>query len=61
MNRHLESDPWSDLKLIFKDNTGVKHESNKFKKGDLVIWNLDMSVHLWCNHFRRLIDCVQIC
>ena len=38
--------PESDLRLVLKDDTGVKHESNKFKKGDLVIWNLDMSVHL---------------
>ena len=42
----------SDLKLVFKDDTGVKHESNKFKKDALVIWNLDMFVHLWSNHSR---------
>ena len=39
--------PKSGLKLVFKDDTGVQHKSNKFKKGDLVLWNLDMSVHLW--------------
>jgi hypothetical protein len=39
--------PKSDLELVFKDDAaGVKHKSNKFKKGDLVLWNLDMSVHL---------------
>ena len=53
--------PKSDLKLVFKDDTGVKHRSKKFKKGDLVIWSLDMSVHLRCNHSRRLIDFVQVC
>ena len=42
--------PKSDLKLVFEDDTGIKHESNEFKQGDLVLWNLDMSVHLWCNH-----------
>ena len=44
--------PKSNLKLIFKDDTGVKHESNKFKKGDFVLWDLDMFVHLWCNNSR---------
>ena len=53
--------PKSDLKLVFKDDTGVKHRSKKFKKGDLVVWSLDMSVHLRCNHSRRLIDFVQVC
>ena len=61
MNRHLESDPWSDLKLIFKDNTGVKHKSNKFKYGDLILWDIDMSDHLRCHHSRKLIDFVQVC
>ena len=41
--------PKSDLKLILKDDTGVKHKSNKFKKGDLILWNFDMSVHFRCN------------
>ena len=54
--------PKSDLKLVFKDDTGVKHKSNKFKKGDLVLWNFDMSVvHLRCNRSWRLIDFVQVC
>ena len=44
--------PKSDLKLIIKDDTDVKHKSNKFEKGDLVLWNLDMSAHLWCNRSR---------
>ena len=35
-----------NLRLVLKDDTGGKYESNKFKKGNLVIWNLDMSVHL---------------
>ena len=43
--------PKSDLKLVFKDDTGVEHESKKFKKGVLVLWNFDMSVHLSCNPF----------
>ncbi|KAI9438917.1 hypothetical protein H4582DRAFT_2142025 [Lactarius indigo] len=34
--------PTSDLELIFKDDAGVKHKSAKFKKGDLVHWNLDI-------------------
>ena len=38
--------PRSNLKLVFKSVTGVKHESNKFEEGDLILWNLDMSVHL---------------
>ena len=42
----MERRPKSDLKLVFKDGAGIKHKSNKFKQGDLVIWNLDMSVHL---------------
>ena len=53
--------PKSDLKLVFKDDTGVKYKSNKFKKGDLILWNFDMSVHLRCNRSRRLIDFVQVC
>ena len=40
--------PKSDLKLVIKDDTGVKHKSKKFKKDEPVIWNLNMSVHLWC-------------
>ena len=52
----MKGRPKSDLKLVFKDDTGVKHKSNKFKNGDLVHWNFDMSVHLLCNCFRRLID-----
>jgi hypothetical protein len=55
----IEKRPRSALELVFKDDTGVKHESNQFKKGDLVIWNLDMSVHLRCTHSRRPIDFVQ--
>ena len=42
----MERRPKSDLKLVFKDSIGIKHKSNKFKKGDLVIWNFNMSVHL---------------
>ena len=54
----MKKRPQSDLKLVIKDDTGVKHESTKFKQGELVIWNLDMSVHLRCNCSRRLIDFV---
>ena len=57
----MKKRPKSDLKLVFKDDTGVKHESNKFKKGDLVIWNLDMCVHLRCNYSDRPIKFVQVC
>ena len=53
--------PKFDLKLVFKDDTGVKHESNKFKKDDLILWELDMSVHLRCHHSRRLIESIQVC
>ena len=56
----MKKHPMSDLKLVFKDDTGVKHESNKFKKGDLVLWDLDLSVHLWCNHSRWLIGFAQV-
>ena len=38
--------PRSDLELIFKDDTGVKHKSNKFKKDALVRWNLGMFVRV---------------
>ena len=38
--------PTSDLELTFKDDAGVKHQSNKFKKGVPICWGLDMSVHL---------------
>ena len=37
--------PKSDLKLVFKDDNGVEHKSNKFRNSDLVIWNVDMYVH----------------
>ncbi|KAN0133873.1 hypothetical protein V8E53_008305 [Lactarius tabidus] len=43
--------PKSALELVFKDDTKddarVKHESNKFKKGDLVLWNIDMYVRTY--------------
>jgi hypothetical protein len=32
--------PTSDLEIIFKDEAGVKHKSNKFKEDDLLHWNL---------------------
>ena len=48
----MERRPKSDLKLVFKDDTGVEHESNKFKKGGLVLWDLDMFVHLRSHHSR---------
>ncbi|KAF8269985.1 hypothetical protein EI94DRAFT_869503 [Lactarius quietus] len=47
--------PTSILQLVFKDDAGVKHKSNRFKQGDLVYWNLDMSVHLPCHCSQRLI------
>ena len=57
----MEGRPKNDLELVFKEDTGIKRKSNKFKKGELVIWNLDMSVHLRGNCSRRLIDFVQVC
>ncbi|KAI9457251.1 hypothetical protein BJY52DRAFT_1416883 [Lactarius psammicola] len=36
--------PMSDLELVFKDDAGVKHKSDKFKKGALVHWTLDIYV-----------------
>jgi hypothetical protein len=38
--------PMPVLELVFEDHAGVKHESNKFKQGDPVNWNLDTSVLL---------------
>ena len=57
----MKRPPKSDLKLVFKDDSGVKYMSNIFKEGDLVLWNLDMSVHLWCDHSQRLINFIQVC
>ena len=48
----MERHPESDLKLVFKDDTGAKHKSNKFEKSDLVLWNFDMSVPLLCSRSR---------
>ncbi|KAF8269976.1 hypothetical protein EI94DRAFT_1724025 [Lactarius quietus] len=36
--------PTSVLQLVFKDDAGVKHMSNKFEECDLVYWNLNMYV-----------------
>ena len=49
----MKKRPKSDLKLVFKDDTidtSVEYESKNFKKGNLVIWTIDVSVHLWCDH-----------
>ena len=48
----MEGRPENDLELVFEDDTGVQHKSNTFEKGDLVLWNLDMSVHLWSDRSR---------
>ena len=59
----IESRPTFDLELVFKDDAGVKHKSDKFKKRALVLWNLDMSVHL-SDYFHRpqiLTDSIQLC
>ena len=48
----MEGRPENDLELVFEDDTSVQHKSNTFEKGHLVLWNLDMSVHLWCIHPR---------
>ena len=37
--------PTFDLEIVFKDDAGVKHKSNKFKKDVLVHWDLDMFVY----------------
>ena len=37
--------PTTNLELVFKNEVGSQHKSNKFKEGDLVHWNLDTSVH----------------
>ena len=53
MEGYPETDLEFDLiELDFIDDTGVKHAqgSSRFKKGYLVLWNLDMSVYLPCNH-----------
>ena len=42
--------PRSALILVFKDHAGVEHKSNKFKKGNLVHWNIDVSVHSRRHH-----------
>ena len=57
----MKRPPKSDLKLVFKDDSGVKYMSNIFKEGDLVLWNLDMSVHLRRDHSQRLINFIQVC
>ncbi|KAH9033801.1 hypothetical protein EDB85DRAFT_2274664, partial [Lactarius pseudohatsudake] len=41
--------PTSDLELVFKDDAGVKHQSNKFKKSILVHWNIDIYVRTHTN------------
>ena len=56
----MKGRPESDLQLVFKDDTGVEHQSDSFKKCDIVLWNFDISVHLWCNSSRWLIDFAQI-
>ena len=42
----IKNRPTSDLELTFKDDAGVKHQSNRIKKGVPICWGLDMSVHL---------------
>ncbi|KAF8269998.1 hypothetical protein EI94DRAFT_869857 [Lactarius quietus] len=39
--------PSSILELVFKNDAGVKHKSNRFKQDDLVYWNLDMYVEAY--------------
>lgn len=52
----------SDLQLVFEDDAGVKHKSNKFKEGDLINWNLDMYVYFEVYLYSKiLIDFVQVC
>ncbi|KAH8991818.1 hypothetical protein EDB86DRAFT_3103684, partial [Lactarius hatsudake] len=40
----IERRPASDLKLVFKDDAGVKYKSNKFEHGARVLWNPDIHV-----------------
>jgi hypothetical protein len=46
--------PTSVLELVFQDAYGVKHKSRKFKEGDLVHWNFDMSAHFMMSSFSVL-------
>ncbi|KAH8988296.1 WD40 repeat-like protein, partial [Lactarius hatsudake] len=40
----IEKRPTSDLELVFKDDAGIKHKSNKFKKEIVIHWNADIYV-----------------
>ncbi|KAH8979669.1 hypothetical protein EDB86DRAFT_626657 [Lactarius hatsudake] len=40
----IKTCPTSDLELVFKDDAGVTHKSNKFKNGVLVHWNVNIYV-----------------
>lgn len=37
--------PPFDIDLVFKADSGALYESNRFKGGDLVHWNLGLFVH----------------
>ena len=41
----IKNRPTTILELVFKDEAGVEHKSNKFKEDDLVYWNLDLFVY----------------
>ncbi|KAH8991800.1 hypothetical protein EDB86DRAFT_1566754 [Lactarius hatsudake] len=40
----IQRRPTSDLELVFKDDAGVTHQSNKFKDSIAIRWNLDSHV-----------------
>ena len=50
----IKSRPTFVLELVFRDDAGVKHKSNKFKEGDVVHWNIDTFVHFTVSSFSEL-------
>jgi hypothetical protein len=47
----MKTRPKSVLELVFRDDAGVNHKSNKFKEGNLVHWDLDTFVHFAVSSF----------
>ncbi|KAH8977795.1 hypothetical protein EDB86DRAFT_1031829 [Lactarius hatsudake] len=43
----IQRHPTSDLELVFKDDAGVIHQSNKFKDSIAIRWNLDIHVRTY--------------
>ncbi|KAI9438898.1 hypothetical protein H4582DRAFT_100863 [Lactarius indigo] len=42
--KFIETRPTSDLELVFKDDTGVKYKSKKFKNGVPILWEPQIHV-----------------